>query len=88
LTGNGQQIFSIGKRLSSHVLLSYEQAMGKAESLVKLTWSLSQQVSLIGRAGSDNAIDILYTLSLGKPAALRQANMGRVGCSGGVNCAE
>ncbi len=65
---NNQQIFSIGKRLSSNVLLSYEQAMGKAESLVKLTWNLSRQVSLIGRAGSDNAIDILYTLSFGKPA--------------------
>lgn len=65
---NNQQIFSIGKRLSSNVLLSYEQAMGKAESLVKLTWNLSRQVSLIGRTGSDNAIDILYTLSFGKPA--------------------
>lgn len=74
LAGNNQQIFSIGKRLSSNVLLSYEQAMGKAESLVKLTWSLSRQVSLIGRTGSDNAIDILYTLSFGKPTLPNSSN--------------
>lgn len=63
----GNQIFSIGKRLSRNTLLSYEQTLGKAEGIVKLTVNLSRQISLIGRAGSDNALDIFYTLTFGKP---------------------
>jgi translocation and assembly module TamB len=62
----GSQIFSVGKRLSSNALLSYEQALGKAESVVKLTVNLTRQISIIGRAGSDNALDIFYTLSFGR----------------------
>lgn len=63
----GAQIFSVGKRLSSNAMLSYEQALGKAESVVKLTISLSRQISVIGRAGSDNAVDLFYTLTFGRP---------------------
>ena len=66
-SATGNQIFSVGKRLSSNVMLTYEQALGKAESIVKLTVSLSRQISVVGRAGSDNAIDIFYTMSFGKP---------------------
>ncbi|MDP3540317.1 MAG: translocation/assembly module TamB domain-containing protein [Azonexus sp.] len=62
----GNQIFSVGKRLSSNALLSYEQSMGRAESIVKLTVNLTRQVSIIGRAGSDNALDIFYTLTFGR----------------------
>jgi len=62
----GSQIFSVGKRLSSNALLSYEQVLGKAESVVKLTVNLTRQVSIVGRAGSDNALDIFYTLSFGR----------------------
>ena len=65
----GSQILSVGKRLSSNALLSYEQALGKAESIVKLTVNLNRQVSLIGRAGSDNALDLFYTITFGRPAA-------------------
>lgn len=62
-----QQIFVVGKRLSSQVMLSYEQALGKAENIVKLTLSLSRRLSLVGRVGSDNAIDLFYTYSFGRP---------------------
>jgi len=62
----GQQILSVGKRLSSNALLSYEQTLGKAESIVKLTVNLTRQISVVGRAGSDNALDIFYTLTFGR----------------------
>ena len=61
----GNQILSVGKRLSSNAMLSYEQTLGKAESIVKLTVNLTRQISLIGRAGSDNAFDVFYTITLG-----------------------
>jgi translocation and assembly module TamB len=64
----GGQILSVGKRLSNNALLSYDQTLGKAESVVKLTIFLNRQWSLIGRAGSDNALDILYTITFGGPA--------------------
>ena len=64
----GQQIFSVGKRLSSRALLSYEQTLGRAESIVKLTVNLSRQIAVIGRAGSDNALDVFYTLTFGRKA--------------------
>lgn len=64
--GTGSQILSIGKRLSSNALLSYEQSLGKAEGIVKLTVNLTRQISLIGRAGSDNALDIFYTITFGR----------------------
>ena len=62
----GNQILSVGKRLSSNALLSYEQTLGKAESVVKLTVNLTRQISVIGRAGSDNALDVFYTITLGR----------------------
>ncbi|MBL8420217.1 MAG: translocation/assembly module TamB domain-containing protein [Dechloromonas sp.] len=63
----GNQILSVGKRLSNNALLSYDQTLGKAESVVKLTIFLNRQLSLIARAGSDNALDIFYTISFGGP---------------------
>jgi translocation and assembly module TamB len=71
----GNQIFSIGKRLSKNTLLSYEQTLGRAEGIVKLTVNLSRQISVIGRAGSDNALDIFYTITFGKqPAKARRSD--------------
>lgn len=73
VVGNGyessttsEQIFSVGKRLSSNAVLSYEQSVGKAESVVKLTVDLTRRLSFIGRAGSDNALDLVYTLTFGQ----------------------
>ena len=48
-------------------MLSYEQSLGTAESVIKLTVNLTRQISVIGHAGSDNALDIFYTLTFGQP---------------------
>ncbi len=68
-SGTGDQIVSVGRRLSRNVLLSYDQALGRAGSVVKLTVSLNRQVSLVARAGTDNALDMLYTITFGGPAS-------------------
>ncbi|HZX30118.1 MAG TPA: translocation/assembly module TamB domain-containing protein, partial [Rhodocyclaceae bacterium] len=62
----GSQIVSVSKRLSANAVLSYEQALGRTENIVKLTVNLSRRLSVVGRAGSDNAIDLFYTFSFGK----------------------
>lgn len=60
-TAAAGHVLSVGKRLSSNALISYEQTLGKAESIVKLTVNLTRQIAIVGRAGSDNAIDVFYT---------------------------
>ena len=57
------QIVSVGKRLSSRATLGYEQGLSAAAGAMKLTWQLTPRVSLVTRAGADNAIDVNWTFS-------------------------
>jgi len=57
------QIVTLGKRLSANAYVSYEQSLAGASSVVKLTYNLSRRLSVIGRAGTDNSIDLSYTFS-------------------------
>lgn len=57
------QIVTVGKRLSRDAYLSYEQSLAGASSVVKLTYNLSRRVALIGRAGTDNSLDISFSLT-------------------------
>lgn len=59
----GSQIVTLGKRLSASAYLSYEQSLSGAGNVVKLTYSLSRRLSIIARAGTENAIDLLYTFA-------------------------
>jgi translocation and assembly module TamB len=56
------QIGVIGKRLSKRAYLSYEQGMTAVVGVTKLTYTLTPHITLVTRAGFDNAIDLLYTL--------------------------
>ncbi len=60
------QIVNIGKRLSSNMQISYEQALTGAGSVVKLTVNLSRNLSLTGRAGTENALDLLWNYRFGR----------------------
>lgn len=55
------QIITVGKRLSARVLLSYEQGLTAVAGTTKLTYALTPNISIVTRAGFDNAIDVLYT---------------------------
>lgn len=66
--GSGQ-VLAVGKQLSNRLRLSYEQALGGATSLVKLTLRLSDRVSLVGTSGTDAALDVFYGFSFGGKAA-------------------
>ncbi|HPU80229.1 translocation/assembly module TamB domain-containing protein [Accumulibacter sp.] len=60
------QIVSVGKRLSSNMLISYDQSLTTAGSIVKLTVNLSRNLSLVGRAGSDTGLDLLWNYRFGR----------------------
>jgi len=53
-------VLRLGKRLTSDVMLSFEQSLGGAESLIKLTYQLGRHLSWVLRSGSE---DIYYTIS-------------------------
>lgn len=55
------QVVSLGKRLSSDAYLSYEQSLSGLASIVKLTYALNRRASLVARAGTDNALDLVFT---------------------------
>jgi len=57
-------VLTVGKRLTNDLSLSFEQSLGGAESLVKLTYRFSRELSLIARGGTDNALDLYYTYVL------------------------
>lgn len=61
--GVGGQVLTLGKRLSTDLFLSFEQSLGGAESLVKLSYQLSRRVSVVARGGSDTSADVYYTIS-------------------------
>ena len=57
------QVLSLGKRLGPDLFMSFEQSLGGAATLVKLTYQLSRRVALIARGGTDNALDLNYSFS-------------------------
>lgn len=67
-TGNegntlANQVLSVGKRLGTRTYLSFEQNFLGTESVVKLSYSLTRALSLVARAGSENALDLNYSIS-------------------------
>ena len=60
------QIVSVGKRLASNVVLSYDQSLSAAGSVVKLTVDLTRNLSLVGRAGTDTGMDLLWNYRFGR----------------------
>lgn len=57
------QIFSAGKRLSSKLTLSYEQAIAGTASIVRLTYRINDKLSAIAKAGTENALDLVYVFA-------------------------
>lgn len=56
------QIGTVGKRLSTRTYISYEQALTAVAGVTKLIYSLTPKITVVTRAGIDNAIDVLYTM--------------------------
>nr|MCU0951782.1 translocation/assembly module TamB domain-containing protein [Burkholderiaceae bacterium] len=56
-------IVSIGKRLSDNITVSYEQALAGTASLVQISYQLTQRLSVLARAGTENALDLVYSFA-------------------------
>ena len=56
------QVGVVGKRLSDRAYITYEQGLTAVAGVTKLTYNLTPKITVVTRAGLDNAIDLLYTL--------------------------
>jgi translocation and assembly module TamB len=54
---------AIGKRLNDDLYLTFEQAISGAASYVALNYQINRRLSLIGRAGTTNALDLVYSIA-------------------------
>ncbi|MFJ5445560.1 translocation/assembly module TamB domain-containing protein [Methylobacillus methanolivorans] len=52
---------NFGKRLSSKLYLSYEKSLTGLLNVAKLTYTISRSWSVVSQAGSESAVDVLYT---------------------------
>lgn len=57
------QVFSVGTRVAPNLVFSIERSLTDASNGLKLTWQLTRRFSIIGRAGTDTAIDGQYIFS-------------------------
>jgi translocation and assembly module TamB len=56
-----QAALTVGKRLSDDIYLSYEQSLAGTMSAVSILYDLSKSLTLRARAGTENAIDLIFT---------------------------
>jgi len=54
---------AIGKRINDDLYLTFEQAISGAATYVALNYQISRRLSLIGRAGTTTALDLVYSLA-------------------------
>jgi translocation and assembly module TamB len=54
---------ALGKRISDELYVTFEQALSGAEYYVALNYQLTRRLSVIARAGSTNALDLVYTFA-------------------------
>jgi translocation and assembly module TamB len=58
-----EEIVTVGKRLSENVTISYERATSGADNLVQIAYRLTQRLSVLARAGTENALNLVYTFT-------------------------
>ncbi|WP_420224024.1 translocation/assembly module TamB domain-containing protein [Pigmentiphaga litoralis] len=54
------QFFIIGKRITDTIYASFEQALSGRDGVVKLSYKLTDQLSVVGKGGTINGVDLLY----------------------------
>lgn len=57
----GQQVVNLGKEISDRLYIGFEQSLAGTESVLKLTYELSRQWSIVLRGGTIAGIDIFFS---------------------------
>jgi len=62
-TTAAQSVVSVGKRLSSRVMVTYEQGLRGVWNLLRIQYDISRRLSVRAQTGSESALDLLYRFS-------------------------
>jgi translocation and assembly module TamB len=54
-------VVTLGKRITQRLFVSYEQSLRGLENLLRLQYEISERLSARVRAGTQNAVDLLWT---------------------------
>lgn len=57
----GQQVVNLGKEISDRLFIGYEQSLAGAESVLKLTYELTQSWSVVLRGGAVTGIEVFFS---------------------------
>jgi translocation and assembly module TamB len=57
------EIITIAKHINEALTLSYQQSISDASRFLQLNYQLSQRLSAVVRGGTDNAIDLVYSIA-------------------------
>lgn len=55
-------VVSVGKRINSRLMMNYEQSLDGLEQIVKAIYQVSRKVRVEAATGSQNSLDVFYTL--------------------------
>ena len=58
-----QSVVAIGKRLSSKLVITYEQGLRGVWNLLRIQYDITNRLSLRAQTGSESALDVLYRVS-------------------------
>lgn len=62
LGGSQGGLITIGKKLTSDVSIAFQQGIEKAESLVRIKFAVTKQISVQGQTGiGENSVDVLWS---------------------------
>ncbi|WP_420473759.1 translocation/assembly module TamB domain-containing protein [Noviherbaspirillum sp. ST9] len=57
----GQQVVNLGKTISDRLFIGYEQSLASAESVLKLTYEMTRNWSVVLRGGAVTGIDVYFS---------------------------
>ena len=57
------EIITIGKNINESLTVSYQQAISDTSRFLQLNYQLSRHLSAVVRGGTDNAIDLVYSIA-------------------------
>lgn len=57
----GQQVVNLGKEISDRLFIGYEQSLAGAESVLKLTYELKRNWSVVLRGGAVTGIEVFFS---------------------------
>ncbi len=62
-SSNTDYSLTVGKRISQRLMLGYEKSIFGLLNVAKLTYQLTQRIAIETKAGSENALDVVYSFS-------------------------